>query len=142
MKKILFLCFCLTFSFACNVSAETYRSQHFIIYSDLDPRYIKILQANIEAFYNNLQGRFFKTGWLKPLKIYYSKNHSETFKLPCKHGYNEKGSNVKARTSYAKQNSQKALQCYQKALEYADFDEHKYELYYSIAQCYDSLKDR
>jgi hypothetical protein len=100
MKKPAITYFCLIFSLACNVSAETYRSPHFIIYSDLDPRYIKILQANVEAFYDNLVGKFFKTGWSKPLEIYYSKNHSETFKLLCKHGHNEKGSNVKARASY------------------------------------------
>ncbi len=100
MKKSVFICFCLIFLLTCNVSAETYRSQHFIIYSDLDPRYIKILQANIEAFYNNLEGKFFKTGWTKPLEIYYSKNHSETFELLCKHGHNHKGSNIRARSSY------------------------------------------
>ena len=72
MKKLAITCFCLIFSLTCDVLAETYRSQHFVIHSDLDPRYVKVLQANIEAFYDNLAGKFFKTGWSKPLEIWLS----------------------------------------------------------------------
>lgn len=101
MKKPAVTCFCLIFSLACDVSAEAYRSEHFIIHSDIDPRCVKVLQANVEAFYGNLAGRFFKTGWSKPLEIYYSKNHSETFKLLCLHGHKKRhGGNVRARSSY------------------------------------------
>ena len=84
--------------------AETYRSEHFIVYSDLDPRFIKCLQANIEAYYNNLAGKFFPQGWSKPLEIYYSKNSSETFKLLRKDGHKkQKGVScyiLKAQTIY------------------------------------------
>ncbi len=82
-----------------NVFAETYQSEHFIIHSDLDPRYVRIVQANAEAFYNNMAGKYFSSGWNGPLKIYYSKTPSETFKLLCKHGHNKRGSNIKARIS-------------------------------------------
>lgn len=100
MKKLAAVCFCFTIFLPLSVSAETYRSEHFVLYSDLDPRYVKVLQANVEAFYDNLAGKFFKAGWSKPLEIYYSKNHSETFKLLCEHGHKHKGSIVQARSSY------------------------------------------
>lgn len=43
---------------------------------------------------------------------------------------------------YSEADYERAIQYYQKALEYADYDEYKYELYYSMARCYDNLKDR
>ena len=43
---------------------------------------------------------------------------------------------------YSEKNYEEALKNYQKALAYADYDEHKYELYYWIAQCYDAVNDR
>jgi tetratricopeptide (TPR) repeat protein len=67
--------------------AETYKSDHFTIHSDLDPRYVQFIQANAEAYYKNIVGQYFQTGGGKPLTIYYSKTQSETFQLLRKHGH-------------------------------------------------------
>ena len=45
------------------------------------------MQANAEAFYKSLQGRYFQTDWQKPLTIYYSKTQSDTQQLLNKHGH-------------------------------------------------------
>ena len=81
--------------FFTNAFAESYKSEHFIIHSDLDPRYVRFVQANAEAYYRNMVGRYFRTGWRKPLTIHYSKTHSDTFRLLREHGHK-----LKARYSY------------------------------------------
>jgi tetratricopeptide (TPR) repeat protein len=48
---------------------------------------VQIVQANAEAYYKNLQGRYFQTGWQKPLTIYYSRTQSDTQQLLNKQGY-------------------------------------------------------
>ncbi|MHC4103770.1 MAG: hypothetical protein ACYSR9_02430 [Planctomycetota bacterium] len=73
-----------------SASGETYRSKHFIIHSDLDPRYVQIIQVNAEAFYANMKSPYFRTGARTPVTIYYSKNQSDTFKLLRKHGRKNK----------------------------------------------------
>jgi hypothetical protein len=80
MRRQFIVCFGFLFLFLTGVSAETYESKHFIIHSDLDPRFVQFIQTNAEAFYENMVGRYFKTGG-KRLTIYYSKTQSETFQL-------------------------------------------------------------
>ncbi|MHC4288748.1 MAG: tetratricopeptide repeat protein [Planctomycetota bacterium] len=60
------------------VFGEVYTSEHFEVISDLDSRYIEILQNNIEGYYDNMTGRFFGNGWDRPLSIYYFENQSDT----------------------------------------------------------------
>jgi len=86
MKKQIFLCVCCALLLFTNAFAEDYRSDHFIIYSDLDPCYVQFVRANAEAYYENLQGRYFETGWRKPLTIYYSKTQADTQQLLNRHG--------------------------------------------------------
>ena len=64
------------------------------------PTLHKMSKGQCRSLLHQFGSKFFKTGWSKPLEIYYSRNHSETFKLLCKHGHNHKGSIVKARSSY------------------------------------------
>jgi predicted negative regulator of RcsB-dependent stress response len=87
MKKQIFLCICCALLLFTNAFAEDCQSDHFIIHSDLDPCYMQFVRANAEAYYENLQGRYFQTGWQKPLTIYYSKTQSDTQQLLNKHGH-------------------------------------------------------
>ena len=64
-----------------------YKSDHFVILSDFDSRYVKFLQINLEAFYDGMIGEFFQNGWDKPLDIYYSKSQADTQKLLVGLGY-------------------------------------------------------
>ncbi len=82
--------FFIIFLFCSHVWAKTYTSSHFIIDSDLDHRYLTILQLNVEKYYENMVGNFFAKGWEKSLKIYYLKNQSDTQKLLKKHGHKYK----------------------------------------------------
>lgn len=75
--------------------AKEYRSEHFVIHSDLDARYVHFVQANAEAYYRNMVGQYFRTGGRNPITIYYSKTQSDTFKLSHKHGHK-----TEARKSY------------------------------------------
>lgn len=86
MRKCGLLCFGFTLLCFTGAFAKSYQSKHFIIYSDLDARYVQFIQANSEAYYENLEGRYFRKGWPKPLIIYYSKTQSDTHKLLKKHG--------------------------------------------------------
>ena len=86
MIKRTLLCLICVLVLLTRASGETYRSKHFIIQSDLDPRYVHFVQANCEAFYESMVGRYFKIGWYEPLFIYYSKRQSDTRKLLEKHG--------------------------------------------------------
>ncbi|MFI4910510.1 MAG: tetratricopeptide repeat protein [Sedimentisphaeraceae bacterium JB056] len=58
-----------------------YTSSHFVIHSNMDVRYVKFLQSNLEPFYEKMQNSYFAKGWDKPLDIYYTKSQSETRKL-------------------------------------------------------------
>jgi hypothetical protein len=73
MRKNSYLLGLVVFFFCTSSWAKTYTDQHFIIDSDLDYRYIKIIQLSIEAYYENMTGHYFAKGWEKPLKIYYLK---------------------------------------------------------------------
>lgn len=86
MTKHTLLCLICVLVLLTSASGETYRSKHFIIHSDLDPRFVHFVQANCEAFYENMVRRYFKIGWYEPLFIYYSKSQSDTRKLLKKHG--------------------------------------------------------
>jgi predicted negative regulator of RcsB-dependent stress response len=97
MEKQLFLCiYCVLLLFTnafvdmAYATAENCQSDHFIIHSDLDPCYVKLVQANAEAYYKNLQGRYFQTEWQKPLTIYYSRTQADTQQLLNKHDYKAK----------------------------------------------------
>jgi len=85
MRIRIILCFALLLLSFRSVFAETYKSGHFIIHSDLDRRYVQLIQANAEAYYENMAGQYFQTAGGKPLTIYYSKTQSETFQLLRKH---------------------------------------------------------
>ncbi|MDD5063993.1 MAG: tetratricopeptide repeat protein [Phycisphaerae bacterium] len=86
MKKQIFLYLCCAFLFPANTFAEDYKSDHFIISSDLDPCFVEFVQVNADAYYENLLGQYFQTGWQKPLTIYYSKTQSDTQHLLDKNG--------------------------------------------------------
>ncbi|MGA1979183.1 MAG: hypothetical protein ABSG99_01265 [Sedimentisphaerales bacterium] len=90
MKKQIFLCVCWIVLLFTNAFAKDYQSSHFIIRSDLDPCYVQFVRANAEAYYQNLQGRYFQNGWQKPLTIYYSRTQSDTQQLLNKHGHEDK----------------------------------------------------
>src|SRR4030042_1198054 len=86
MKKQIFLCFCCTVLLQANAFAESFQSSHFVVQGDLDPRYMQLVLTNAEAYYENLQGQCFRTGWEKPLTIYYCKTQSDTQQLLDKNG--------------------------------------------------------
>lgn len=93
MKKQVFLCFCCVLLVCTSAFAEDRKSKHFIIKSDLDPRYVQFVQANAEAYYENLKERYFQTGREKALIIYYSETESETRLLSGEHGYQDEAKN-------------------------------------------------
>jgi hypothetical protein len=65
-------------------------SENFVIHSEMDHRYIKILQSNMEAFYNKIRPDYFITGWKEPLDIYYSEKQSDTQRLIARFGYKDR----------------------------------------------------
>ena len=90
MRRLIFLfsvfgLFCLG-----DVSGETYQSKHFTIHSDLDARYVRLMQANAEAFLTDISRRYFRGVTGKRVTIYLSESQSETFKLLRKHGHKSK----------------------------------------------------
>lgn len=87
MRKQIFLCLCCTLLPLTKTFAENCQGSHFIIQSDLDSCFVQFVRANAEAYYENMQGRYFKTGWQKPLTIYYSKTQSDTQQLLDKNGH-------------------------------------------------------
>ncbi len=86
MKKQIFWCFCIALLLFSRAFAKNYRSKHFAIYSDLDPCYVQLVQANVEAYYKNLHEQYFPLGWREPLIIYYSKSQSDTQRLLKRNG--------------------------------------------------------
>jgi hypothetical protein len=80
----------LAFLFLPNVFAGTYESAHFVIYSDLDPRYVDFIQANAEAYYQQMEQSYFRTGGPTRIKIYYSERQADTQELFNKHGLSGK----------------------------------------------------
>jgi len=81
MKKQVLLCFCCALLPFTSSFTEKCQKNHFTIHTDLNPLYVQFVQANAEAFYQNLQQRYFQTPWEEPLIIYYSETGSETLKL-------------------------------------------------------------
>lgn len=73
-----------------NVLGQTYESKHFIIHSDMDSRYINIIQSNIETYYEKILSGYFAKGWEEPLTIYYSEKQSDTQLLLTGYGYKDK----------------------------------------------------
>ena len=102
MRKHTLLCFGWTLLLFTSAFAKEYRSEHFVIHSDLDARYVHFVRANAEAYYRNMVGRYFRTGGGKPLPIYFSRTHSDTFKLLYKHKLKggKHGNEIQARCSY------------------------------------------
>ncbi len=86
MKKHIFLCACCVLLLLTNAFAEYCQSEHFTIHSDLAPCFVRLVQTNAEAYYKNLNERYFQTCWTKPLTIYYSKTQSDTKQLLNKNG--------------------------------------------------------
>ncbi len=60
------------------VVGQVYTTDRFSIHSELDERYIAVLQRNIEGYYDNMVSRFFEAGWSEPLSIYYFEKQSDT----------------------------------------------------------------
>lgn len=87
MRKHSCIIVLVIFFFCTSGWAKTYTSQHFVINSDLDHRYVRIIQLNAEAYYENMAGQYFAKGWTKPLKIYYREKQSDTQQLLNKHGH-------------------------------------------------------
>ncbi|MHC4334257.1 MAG: tetratricopeptide repeat protein [Planctomycetota bacterium] len=90
MKGHFLLYILLAFLFLPNVFAGTYESAHFVIYSDLDPRYVDFIQANAEAYYQQMEQSYFRTGGPTRIKIYYSERQADTQELFNKHGLSGK----------------------------------------------------
>lgn len=90
MRKCVFLFFVWGLVCLPKAFGETYESKHFAIYSDLDPRYVQVIQANAEAYYTNIQQRYFRKSGGKRVKLYFSETQSETFRLLRKHGRKSK----------------------------------------------------
>jgi tetratricopeptide (TPR) repeat protein len=90
MKKQIFLEVCCALLLSTSAFAKNCQSSHFTIHSDLDPCCVQFVRANAEAYYENLQERYFQTDWAKPLTIYYSKTQADTQQLLDKHGHEAK----------------------------------------------------
>ena len=87
--SVLFIFFVTSSFFSTRTFGESYKSSHFIIYSELDPSYIHIVQANAEAFYANLVGKYFKSGWEEPLSVYCCQNQSSAQDLLVGNGHKD-----------------------------------------------------
>ncbi len=87
MKKQIFLCFSCALLLLTNAFAEDYQRSHFIVCSDLEPRYVQFIRSNAGVYYKNLQERYFQAVWQKPLTIYYCKTQADTQQLLDKNGY-------------------------------------------------------
>lgn len=81
MKKLVLIYLCAgLLSFPVSY-AETYKSDHFVIHSSLDSRYIDFVEASAEAYYSSLVGTLFSNGWDGQLSIYFSETQSASQKL-------------------------------------------------------------
>lgn len=92
MTKHTLSCLCWVFLLAGIAAAKDYKSEHFIIRSDLDPCCVQFARSNAEAYYKNLQGHYFQKGWQNQLIIYYSKSKADTQKLLAAHGFTPQAS--------------------------------------------------
>lgn len=90
MKKQILLCICCMLLLFTSAFVEDRQSDRFTICSDLDPCYVQFIRANAEAYCENLQMRYFQTGWQKPLTIYYSRTQSDTQQLLSNNGFEAK----------------------------------------------------
>ena len=79
MRVVRYLMIGLSFACAPATFAEVqvYDTPHFRIYSDLDPRYVRFIERNVEAYYHNMTPRFFPRGFDEPLTIYYYAKQSD-----------------------------------------------------------------
>jgi tetratricopeptide (TPR) repeat protein len=85
MKKSLLLALGWIFLCVSDGLAGTYDTNHFTIQTDLSPRYVEFMRANLDAYYDNIIGNYFDKGWDKPLLIYYSQRQSDTQRLLMEH---------------------------------------------------------
>jgi tetratricopeptide (TPR) repeat protein len=85
IKKRVISFLCVLFLLGQIGWAETYRSDHFIIQTDMDPRYVDFIRANLDAYYENMVGSYFDKGWDKALLVYYSRSQSDTQRLLVEH---------------------------------------------------------
>jgi len=81
--------FWVGFVFASPVFGVVYQSEHFIIYSDMNPSYVRMAQANAEAFYDNLAGKYFKGGWTEPLTIYCCEDQDQADRFLVANGHKD-----------------------------------------------------
>jgi len=89
MRKCAFLYLCAIL-LSVPSSANVCRSDHFVIESGLDGKFLQLVEANAEAYYTAVVGRYFLRGWEYPLKIYYSETESESKELLSEQGYADK----------------------------------------------------
>lgn len=89
MRKSLLLYLCCFLVGRATAAMDNYQSSHFTVCTDLDPAYVQFIQANAEAYYENLQRACFTARWPKPLLIYYSASRSQTRQLINEHGRNK-----------------------------------------------------
>jgi len=89
MKKHILLFLCFIFLLDTRAFAGKYESKDFIIYSDLNPRYVQFVEENAKAYQQCLQGQYFRKSWEKPLTIYYCESESEAKQLLIQHGHKD-----------------------------------------------------
>jgi len=89
MGKYGIFCFCSVLLLSGLCPAGGYPSEHFLIYSDLDPNYVGYARQAAESYYENLSDRYFPVGWEEPLTIYYSRTAGESRQLLKDHGFQE-----------------------------------------------------
>lgn len=66
---------------------RSYPSEHFVIHSNLDPRFMEFVKTNAEAFYSSLAGTYFKDGWTEPLTIYYCESSEDVKEAMSQRGH-------------------------------------------------------
>ena len=69
---------CLLLSSHPASAEQTYQTRHFRIVSPLDPRFVRAIELNAEAYYDGMTPRYFPQGFDQPLVIYYAKTQADT----------------------------------------------------------------
>ncbi len=75
MRRLVFVLWIFSIGLS---TANVYTTEHFKIISNLDSLYVRVLQDNVEGYYENMVNRFFDVGWDDPLLIYYFEKQSDT----------------------------------------------------------------
>ena len=148
MKKYIF---CITYVILLSsiTFAETYRSAHFIIYSDLDPRLAKDNVEREDALFKSLELKpDYKAAHLDLAWLYYKNKDSQRCRehvIQILNGYENieypDAAKLMGHIYYGENDFSEALKYYGVALDYSGYIEYQYELYYWMGNCYHRLKD-